>query len=150
MGLSPNYLRPKTIGAAIRWAALSAVASAGIWAWLGWVWGVVAAAGGVLLSLWRVLRVREWVRTFHYAERAGDLLIGEGLFLRRLVCVPYGRMQVVKVDAGPLDRRFGLARVSLETAASDSNAVIPGLDASVAAALRDRLIAAGEAKAIEL
>jgi membrane protein YdbS with pleckstrin-like domain len=150
MSLSPNYLRPRTIGAVIRWTLLCAIVVGTVWSLLDWIWGLAALAAGAALAIWRVLRVREWVRTFRYAERADDLLISQGLFLRKLVCVPYGRMQVVKVDSGPLDRRFKLAGVSLVTAASDSNAEIPGLDAEVAAALRDRLIAAGESKAIEL
>jgi membrane protein YdbS with pleckstrin-like domain len=150
MRLSPKYLLPKTIGAIIRWSVLSAIIVVPVWLLLDWIYGLAALVACAVLTVWRVSRVREWVRTFRYAERDDDLLISKGLFLRKLVCIPYGRMQVVKVDSGPLDRRFQLAGVALVTAASDSDAGIPGLDAAVAAALRDRLIAAGEAKAIEL
>ena len=51
-----------------------------------------------------------------YAERADDLLIRTGIMFRSLVVVPYGRMQYVDVNAGPLARRFGIASVQLHTA----------------------------------
>ncbi len=37
---------------------------------------------------------------------------------RRLVIVPYGRMQLVDVTAGPVDRAFGITTVQLHTAAA--------------------------------
>ena len=60
------------------------------------------------------------------------------------------RMQYVDVQAGPLDRAYGLARVQLHTAAPGTSAHIPGLPADEAARLRDRLTAAGEAQAAGL
>jgi len=60
--------------------------------------------------------------------------------------VPYGRMQYVDVTAGPLDRRLGLAKVVLHTAAAASDAAIPGLPLAEAERLRDRLAALGEAR----
>ena len=64
-----------------------------------------------------------------------------------LVVVPYGRMQYVDVQAGPLDRAFGIARVQLHTASPGTSAHIPGLAADEAARLRDRLTSLGEAQA---
>ena len=89
---------------------------------------------------------RRWL-AWGYAERDEDLLVRRGVLVRRTSVVPYGRMQYVDVTAGPLDRRLGLARVTLHTAAAASDASIPGLPAAEATRLRDRLAALGEARA---
>jgi membrane protein YdbS with pleckstrin-like domain len=106
----------------------------------------VAAAGVVLSGLTFSAVHRRWL-AWGYAERDEDLLVRRGVFVRRTSVVPYGRMQYVDVTAGPLDRRLGLARVTLHTAAAASDASIPGLPAAEATRLRDRLAALGEARA---
>ncbi|MFD6176633.1 MULTISPECIES: PH domain-containing protein [unclassified Isoptericola] len=109
-----------------------------------WFWllaGVPAA-----LLLWAVLLVPRQVRAIGYAERADDLLIRKGIMFRSLVVVPYGRMQYVDVEAGPLDRKLGIAKVQLHTASAGTDADIPGLVPDEAERLRDRLTARGEAR----
>jgi membrane protein YdbS with pleckstrin-like domain len=59
-------------------------------------------------------------------------------------------MQLVDVQAGPIDRALGLARVQLHTAAAATDASIPGLPPDVAAALRDQLAALGEQRSAGL
>src|SRR4029453_10681009 len=66
---------------------------------------VVAVAIGVVG--WSAVE-RNW-RAWGYAERADDLLVVRGVLTRRLVVVPYGRMQFVDVTAGPV---VGRCRVS--------------------------------------
>jgi len=61
--------------------------------------------------------------------------------------VPYGRMQLVDVTAGAIERIFGLATIKLHTAAATTDARIPGLRPDEATRLRDRLAALGEAQA---
>jgi membrane protein YdbS with pleckstrin-like domain len=68
------------------------------------------------------------------------------LFLRKLSIVPYARMQFVDVTAGPMERVFGLATVTMHTAAAASDARIPGLPSAEAARLRDRLSSLGESR----
>ena len=106
----------------------------------------VLPAALVLLSVWVVVVVRRQVRAMGYAERDDDLLIRKGVLMRSLVVVPYGRMQFVDVQAGPLDSWAGIAKVQLHTASPGSDAVIPGLPPVEAARLRDRLAARGEAQ----
>ena len=89
-------------------------------------------------------------RRWGYAERDEDLYITRGAMNRRLVVVPYGRMQYVDVQAGPLDRAYGIARIQLHTASPGTSAHIPGLPADEAARLRDRLTSLGEAQAAGL
>ncbi|MFI8102555.1 PH domain-containing protein [Streptomyces sp. NPDC086023] len=119
--------------------------------------GVLAGAGWALFALlplgllvwgWVVLG-RNW-KSWRYAERADDLLISRGVLWREETVVPYGRMQLVEVTSGPLERRFGLASVQLHTAAAATDARIPGLDPAEAERLRDRLTELGEARSAGL
>lgn len=120
---------------AVALAALSGVP--GLW--------VIPAALATLLG-WICWVVPRQVHALGYAERADDLLIRKGVMFRKLVVVPYGRMQFVDVQAGPLDRWGGIARVQLHTASPASDAAIPGLAPAEADRLRDRLSALGEAR----
>ncbi|OKK18513.1 hypothetical protein AMK16_19720 [Streptomyces sp. CB00455] len=112
------------------------------WAALAGCWLVVPAWGWVMLG-------RNW-RSWRYAERVDDLLISRGVLWREQTVVPYGRMQLVEVTSGPLERRFGLASVQLHTAAAATDARIPGLVPAEAERLRDRLTELGEARSAGL
>lgn len=104
--------------------------------------GVVGAIALVAAALALARNARSWA----YAERDEDLLVSHGVMLRRLVVVPYGRMQLVDVHVGPVDRLLGIATVKLHTAAATTDAEIPGLPPEEAARLRDRLSERGEAR----
>jgi membrane protein YdbS with pleckstrin-like domain len=97
---------------------------------------------------WMVERGR--YRAWGYAEREDDLIVSRGLMFRRLTVVPYGRMQLIDVTAGPVARLFRIATVQMHTAAAASDARIPGLAREDAERLRDRLAAIGEARATGL
>lgn len=106
----------------------------------------------VLLALgaWAWRLIDRNYQAWGYAERDEDLLVVRGWVFRRLVVVPYGRMQFVDVTAGPLERRFGVATVQLHTAAAASDARIPGLPPDEAHRLRDTLARLGEARSAGL
>jgi len=89
-------------------------------------------------------------RAWGYAERDDDLYIKHGALFRELIAVPYGRMQFVDINAGPLERMFGIASVRLHTASPRTGARIPGLPVDEAARLRDRLTELGESQAAGL
>jgi hypothetical protein len=108
------------------------------------LWALPAVV--VALAVWAVILIPRQVHAVGYAERDDDLLIRRGVMFRVLVVVPYGRMQFVDVQAGPLDRWAGVAKVQLHTASAASDAAIPGLPPTEAARLRDRLAARGEAR----
>ena len=128
------WLVPLLLGAVLV-AALSGVA---------WLWALPAAV--VLVGLWVAWLVPRQVRALRYAERDDDMLIQRGIMFRSLVVVPYGRMQYVDVNAGPIDRWLGIAKVQLHTAAPATDASIAGLPPAEAARLRDRLASRGEAR----
>jgi membrane protein YdbS with pleckstrin-like domain len=123
------------------------VATVLIAALVGMPAGVAMAAAGLVATVLSLLAVQRRWAAWGYAEREDDLLVRRGVLVRRTSVVPYGRMQYIDVTAGPLDRRLGLARVRLHTAAAASDAAIPGLPVAEATRLRDRLAALGEARA---
>lgn len=100
----------------------------------------------VALTVWLWWLIPRQVRAMGYAEQDEDLLIRKGILFRSLVVVPYGRMQQIDVEAGPLDRRFGIASVKLSTASASTDAKIAGLPADEAARLREALTSRGEAR----
>jgi len=111
-----------------------------------WISGIIWGAAAVIVVLRLLLIGRTW-RSWGYVEREDDLYITHGVLFRTLVAVPYGRMQLVEVQSGPLERAYGLASVRLHTASAGTDAIIPGLTPEEAARLRDRLTELGEAQA---
>jgi membrane protein YdbS with pleckstrin-like domain len=108
---------------------------------------VVCYVGLVVLGLVSEYVAGRRYRSWGYCERSRDLLVRRGVLVRRLTVVPYGRMQLVDVTAGAAERVFGLATIKLHTAASATDARIPGLPPDEATRLRDQLAALGEAQA---
>jgi uncharacterized protein len=112
-----------------------------------------STAGETIGAVAVVLLVLAWIsigrnqRSWGYAERPDDLLVTHGALFRKLTVVPYGRMQLVDVEAGPIERSFGLVSVKLHTAAATTDAKVCGLTPDTATRLRDRLTDLGEAHA---
>ena len=111
---------------------------------------LVIGVVGVVLLVWAWFAVGRNLRSWGYLERDDDLLVTHGAMFKKLTVVPYGRMQLVDVKAGPVERAFGLVRVKLHTVAATTDAEVYGLTPDVAGALRDRLTAPGEASAAGL
>ena len=86
------------------------------------------------------------VRAIGYMLRDDDLLFRRGIMFQRFVSVPYGRMQLVDINRGPLARAVGLSELKLVTAAAASNVTIPGLPEQDADELRDRLVELAESR----
>ena len=112
----------------------------------GWLTGVfaVVAVGALAIAAWTWSWAARNTASWGYAEDEEDLLVTGGVMFRRLVAVPYGRMQFVDMQAGPIDRAFGIASVTLHTASTENAATIPGLPAEEATRLRNRLTELGE------
>ncbi|MEU1849822.1 PH domain-containing protein [Streptomyces sp. NPDC019990] len=115
----------------------------------GPAWAAFAVLPLALMVWGWVMIDRNW-RSWRYAERADDLLISRGVLWHEETVVPYGRMQLVEVTSGPVERYFRLASVQLHTAAAATDATIPGLDPAEAERLRDRLTELGEARSAGL
>nr|WP_026161507.1 PH domain-containing protein [Corynebacterium ciconiae] len=74
-----------------------------------------------------------------WAETEDELLIRRGRLFYSLTVVPYGRIQFVDINNGPIERSLGLKNIELHTASSTSDSTIPGLPADEAVELRVRL-----------
>lgn len=109
-----------------------------------WLWAVPVGLGAIFVITMALTPRR--VRAIGYRLRDDDLLFRKGLMFQRFVAVPYGRMQLVDINRGPLDRAVGLSELKFVTAAAASNVVVPGLPAAEAEELRDRLVALAESR----
>ncbi|MFF2503959.1 PH domain-containing protein [Streptomyces sp. NPDC058067] len=148
-GLPRGLLRVRRLLLALWLVPLAILVGALLGEFAGGAWAAFALLPlAALLWGWAMLG-RNW-RSWRYAERADDLLISRGVLWREETIVPYGRMQLVEVTSGPLERRFGLASLQLHTAAAATDARIPGLTPPEAERLRDRLTELGEARSAGL
>ena len=130
-------------------AALAAIGLI-FWALISWRVGAVIVVVAGLAFAWIVGVIERQFGAWGYDVGADALTIRHGVLMRVLVVVPYARMQFVDVQAGPLERRFGLASVQLHTASAATDAKIPGIAAADAAALRDELARLGETRSVGL
>src|SRR5438128_2052374 len=149
IGLPPGLLRMRRLLLVVWLGLLALVLGLLLGLLAGPVWAAFALLPLALAAWGWVLLGRNW-RSWRYAERADDLLISRGVLWREETVVPYGRMQLVEVTSGPVERHFGLASVQLHTAAAATDATIPGLDPAEAERLRDRLTELGEARSAGL
>jgi membrane protein YdbS with pleckstrin-like domain len=124
-------------------AALAAALALGLVVWRPLLWAVVPV---VAVWAWLLWLVRRQVLAITFAEQAEELVIRRGRLWRSLVSVPYGRLQLADMEAGPVARHFGLASVQIHTAAPRSGGSIPGLPIEEAEALRARLTERGESQ----
>ncbi|MGL4178487.1 MAG: PH domain-containing protein [Dermatophilaceae bacterium] len=109
-----------------------------------WVFGATGAL--LLLGGWGCWLVRRQVSAISWVELDEEIVIRRGRLFRTLVSVPYGRLQYVDIQSGPLARAFGIAQCEIHTASPESGGSIPGLPVAEAEALRARLAARGEAQ----
>ena len=147
---SPLLLRARRIQVAVVAVPIAAIGgliggAAGT-ALIGLIVALVLLAAGLVGEWFVARRVAAW----GYAERDDDLMVRRGVLIRRQSVVPYGRMQFIDVNAGPVERSLGLATVRMHTAAAASDARIPGLERAEASRLRDQLARLGEAQAAGL
>jgi membrane protein YdbS with pleckstrin-like domain len=111
----------------------------------GTVWIAIGTAVAVITAITAGLTPRR-VRAIGYALRDDDLIVRRGLMWQRFTAVPYGRMQLVDVARGPLDRALGMSELKFVTAAAATNVRIPGVPAADADELRDRLVELAESR----
>jgi uncharacterized protein len=143
--VSPKYIVVDVVGYLISGAIVVAASSIPwtAFSWdLGWILPVVVGA----IALIVVALTPRRVRAIGYQLRTDDLLFKRGLMWQRFVAVPYGRMQLVDINRGPLARILGLSELRFVTAAAASAVVIPGLPLQAAEDLRDHLVSLAESR----
>lgn len=141
--IAPDFATVLRVRMLVTCGILVGVAATVLWFLTDWWWPAAVIVAGLAWAAWQWFRLGRWVRAWGYAERDEDLYLTHGLWFRELIVIPYGRMQAVKVESGPLTRALGLASVELVTASLQSGAKIPGLPRADAERLRDRLTAIG-------
>lgn len=109
-----------------------------------WVW--LPAAVVLFFTAWTFVITPRQARATGYQLRDDDLVFRRGILWQRMVAVPYGRMQLVDITHGPLDRAFGIAQLKLVTAAASTGVIIPGLTQGAAQQLRDTLVDVAETR----
>ncbi len=105
--------------------------------------GITSIVGIVIVATWTWVMITRRVNSIGYRIESRELKVSSGIMFKRVVSVPFARMQLVEVSAGPLERAFSLASVQLHTASASTDATIPGLDPERAAKLRDALASHG-------
>lgn len=150
----PEGTEWKRVSRALAWyrrcvAGALCLAGGALGAFLAFLWGdllwAVSWAGAALVVFvvyWPLAGI--FHRSWGYAESESELHLTHGVFLRQLIVVPYGRMQVVDVTADLLEQALGMATVRVRTAASAADTRVVGLPLEEAVRLRGRLAARSE------
>lgn len=143
--ISPKYVWVQLISSGIM-IALVVAAMLFVALFFRQAWAYIP--GGILLVIliWTTAIVPRQARSIGYRLRQDDLVFRRGILWQRLVAVPYGRMQLIDITHGPLDRGFGIAQLKFVTAAAATGVTIPGLEQQTAEHLRDLLVEVAESR----
>ncbi len=99
--------------------------------------------GGSVLLIAVLLLLRLPARRYGargYQMSAARLRVVRGLLFRSDTVVPFGRVQHIDVDQGPLERFFGIATLTLHTAGNHNASVaLPGLGEELAREMRETI-----------
>lgn len=109
-----------------------------------WAW--IPAGIVILITLITMVILPRQAKAVGYMLRADDIVFRRGIIWQRMVAVPYGRLQLVDITHGPLDRAFGVSQLKMVTAAATTGVQIPGLTQAAAETLRDTLIEVAETR----
>ena len=108
--------------------------------WLSALTGAIAAVLVVWGIWWAALRPRR-TRALGYSLRPNHLMARQGVLFRHVTSIPYGRIQYVDVDSGPLERAHHLVRLTIRTAGvTASKVTLYGIPTECGQQLRELLI----------
>lgn len=155
--LHPNSIRHGRLGAIIQLAIHLGMTGVG---WLGYRLvgdaehraiadfgalglATLAVVSGLFQYRWT------WIAYRHASYRFDDtgLEIRRGVWWRHGIRVPRSRVQHTDISQGPLERRFGLARLVIHTAGTAHSRIeLAGLSHRHARALRDHLLSTSSSR----
>lgn len=143
--ISPRYVASQVVQNVIFLAVVVAAAVIlNVVMHQSWVW--IPAGVIILVTLITLVILPRQARAIGYMLRADDIVFRKGILWQRMIAVPYGRMQLVDITQGPLDRAFGVSQLKMVTAAATTGVQIPGLTPEAAETLRDTLIQVAETR----
>jgi membrane protein YdbS with pleckstrin-like domain len=137
--LHPNYVKVARLGAIL--AAVPPFVAVMAWEILGLVPRGLVLVPALLLLGWLVARVplRRYAAR-GYSVEADRLRVVRGLFWRKDTIVPFGRVQHIDVERGPVERHYGLATLVVHTAGTHNASVsLPGIGEDEALRLREAI-----------
>lgn len=137
--VSPKLITARYLGR-LPWIVVALVVSAVLGVVFS-AWFHLGTAAALALLLWQMWLIPAQVKLLGWQETEDELLITKGRLWHTFTVVPYGRIQYVDVTAGPFERWLGMKTLQLHTASATSDAVVQGLPAETADALRGRLAA---------
>lgn len=107
------------------------------WEWVGWVLWVVL--GVTVLSMIYSLTIQPFLlyKNFRYEVDEEFLQIKRGVFVENYELIPMTKIQSVATNQGPVQRRYSLYGLSVETMSSAHT--IPMLSKEVALQLRNTI-----------
>ena len=99
---------------------------------------VLVLAGLAVSIAYRFPAIRH--RHLHYRVDPDGLRIQRGVFWRKTIWIPITRVQHTDVSQGPLQRKYGLATLTVHTAGTEGASIpLPGLEHGVATRLSEHL-----------
>ncbi|GKV54824.1 UPF0699 transmembrane protein YdbS [Sporosarcina sp. NCCP-2222] len=105
--------------------------------WYTWLY--IAAAAVVIadsyISIYLIPKIR-WMR-WRYEVRESEIELQHGLFIVKRTLIPMVRVQHVDTSQGPILKKYGLAVITISTAATNHS--IPALEMEEADELRNRI-----------
>ena len=141
--LHPNYKTVLRLGTTLTMVPvmIGAIVAESVLAEVEW-WPTGLIAAVVLLVafalIWRVPSRRYGARGYHMG--VDRLRVVRGIWWHSDTIVPFGRVQHIDVDQGPIERAFGIATMTLHTAGSHNASVhLPGLEQELAKELREEI-----------
>ncbi len=143
--ISPRYVVSQIVQNLI-FIAIVVIAALVLAFVLGQLWALIPGAVIVVITLITLIILPRQARAIGYMLRDDDIVFRKGILWQRMIAVPYGRMQLVDITQGPLDRAFGISQLKMVTAAATTGVQIPGLTQAAAEALRDTLIEVAETR----
>lgn len=115
-----------------------------------WPYGFYIGGFISLIALWIIIYNGMSFNYMGYALREKDISFKSGLLWRSMTTVPFNRVQHCDFKQGVLDRRFGLAKLTIYTAGGQStDLMIPGLLPETAERLKAYILRSTEQAAEE-
>ena len=143
--VSPKYIVVDVVGYVVSGVVVTAISFIP-WLVFRWDWAIALPIVVGVIALVVICFTPRRVRSIGYQLREDDLVFRRGLAWQRFVAVPYGRMQLVDINRGPLARALGLSELRFVTAAASATVTIPGITQQEAEELRDRLVGLAESR----
>ena len=110
-----------------------------------WPAGIYFTLFITIISIWNVFYSGISFHYMGYALREKDISYKSGWLWRSMTTVPFNRVQHCDIKEGLLDRRFGLAKLTIYTAGGQStDLMIPGLLPETAERLKTYILRSTE------